>query len=769
MTLTMKALIARASLLLSVLLASFGAVTPLTAQPPPKPGGPAPFVSAPVTPAVSQAVRLLPAAAPWKPGDPVSEVGSRQVIGRAVQDVGVEQTDDALARRGASLEGGRTPAPSRNFDGIGATGVTPPDTNGDVGPNHYVQMVNSKFAIYSKAGALLAGPTNINQLWAGAGGRCEATNAGDPIVVYDPLADRWLLSQFAFPAPYAVCVAISQTPDPTGTYYLYEFAMDVFPDYFKFGVWPDAYYMSSNDAAPTGTTIPKVGVFAFDRARMLAGQPATFQKFQVQRNFMLPSDLDGPTPPPAGAPNYFYTLMDDTFWPSKGFPGADRLEVWEYHVDFTTPVSSTFALAHTLPTAPFNYLVCGFFQFSCIQLPAGQKVDALAEYPMWRFAYRNFGVHEAMVGNFTVKASGPNRAGIRWFELRKTGSGGWTIYQEGTHAPDSNQRWMGSIAMDRSGNIALGYSVTGASLFPSIRYATRLFTETLGTLQTETTLIGGGGSQTNGGNRWGDYSAMTVDPTDECTFWYTNEYYASTSQASWSTRVGAFTIPSCGVSQIALAKTVDDANPQPSQRITYTITMSNSSLIDAAGAVISDTLPAGLTFAGPITLSPPGAGTVGLPPTLVSNLAISAGQVLTVTLPVTVNLGLPAGTVITNGIELTGSAIAPVAASAAITVANALPLVGNDTATTPEGTPVAIAVLSNDIDPNHSPLTVVSVSTPAHGTAIISGTNIVYTPDPGFVSLDVFSYTVSDGSSTATATVSVAVTQRKLFVPLIAR
>jgi uncharacterized repeat protein (TIGR01451 family) len=714
-------------------------------------------------------VRSLPTAAPWQLGDPVSDSPSRRLFNRAPERTNGEHSDDMLAARGANRQGGRTPAPNRNFAGIGATGIAPPDTNGDIGPNHYVQMVNSMFAIYSKAGTLLTGPTNINQLWAGAGGRCQVTNSGDPVVLYDPLADRWLLSQFALPAPYAVCVAISRTPDPTGAYYLYEFPMAEFPDYIKFGVWPDAYYMSTNEGAPIGGGTPLVGAFAFDRIRMLAGQSATFQKFQVQRNFMLPSDLDGPTPPPAGAPNYFYTIMDDTFWPSVGFPGVDRLEGWEYHVDFSTPANSTFALVHSLPTTPFNYLVCGFFQFNCIQLPAGEKVDALAEYPMWRLAYRNFGGHEAMVSNFTVKVGSPDRAGIRWFELRKTGAAGWSIYQQGTHAPDNDQRWMGSIAMDRSGNIALGYSVTGTSVFPSIRYATRLFSETLGLLQPEATLIAGGGSQTNGSNRWGDYSAMSVDPTDECTFWYTNEYYASSSQRSWSTRIGAWTIPACGVSQLTLQKAVDNANPRPGQRITYTITIRNSSLIAATNAVATDMLPGGLTLAGPITLSPPAAGTVATLPVLANNLAVAAGQALTISVPVTVNLGLPAGTIITNDIAVSGSGIAPASASSTITIANAPPLARNDTATTIMGAPVVIAVLDNDVEPNGGALTLSAIGAPGSGTAIINGTQVVYTPSPGFVGTDMFSYTVSKGSFTANASVSVTVTSSRIYLPFVAR
>jgi uncharacterized repeat protein (TIGR01451 family) len=743
MTSSRRVLMVGVSVLLLVLSAGASGVPAIKAQ---DQAGQEPYVSQPVTPKVSQAVRLLPAAPPPQPGAPVREVPSRREDRRRTGDGTGEQTSDPLVQRGVRAAVAKTPDPIRSFDGIAATGSVPPDTIGDVGPNHYVQTVNVKFAIYDKTGAQLKAPTNINQLWisASAGGRCQATNDGDPVVLYDPLADRWLLSQFVASAPYAVCIAISQTPDPTGAYYLYEFALTDFPDYLKFGVWPDAYYMSTNEGAPVGGGTPLVGVFAFDRARMLTGQPATFQKFQVQRNFMLPSDLDGTTPPPAGTPNYFYTIMDDTFWPSQGFPGVDRLEVWEFHVDWITPANSTFAKAQELPT-PFNYLVCTFFQFDCVPQPAppGEGVDAFSEYPMWRLAYRNFGAHQALVGNFTAKVTGPDRAGIRWFELRKTGSGGWSIFQQGTHSPDNNYRWMGSAAMDRSGNIALGYSVSSSSLNPAIRYATRLYTETLGTLQDEVTLRAGGGAQT-GSNRWGDYSAMNVDPSDDCTFWYTSEYYASTSAAGWRTRIGAFKLPSCGISQLAVTKTPSNATPQPGQQIAYTITISNGSLIDATNITVSDIPPAVLTFAGPVTLVPPGAGTVGAPPTLVSGLSVPAGQQVSITLPVRVNTGLAAGTVLTNTASVAGTAIAANTASAGITVANAPPLAGSDSVTTPSNTPVTISVLANDSDANGDALIVSSVGTPNNGTTVISGASIVYSPANSFNGSDSFSYTVSD-------------------------
>ena len=488
-----------------------------------------PFVSDVVTPGVSQEVWQLRVKEPRDPDDPVRIFPRRPPKYETAITKAYEEIVDPLVRVPDEESPIKTPSLDLSFDGMslqnGGSGW-PPDTIGDVGPNHYVQMVNTSFAIFDKSGSTLSGPIDINQLWQGQGNACERCNDGDPVVLYDPLADRWLLSQFAVcEYPYYECIAISQTADPTGAYYLYAFEInDYFPDYPKFGVWPDAYYMSANES--------DVGAYAFDRERMLQGQSATYQKFERSGNFMLPSDLDGSTSPPSGAPNYFYTM--DT---------GNILEIWEFHVDFTTPSNSTFSLSQTLTTSPFNYGVCGF-SWDCIpQRGTSQRLDVISEWPMWRLQYRNFTTHATLVGNFTVDvADFSDHAGIRWFELRKTGSGSWSIYQEGTHSPDAHHRWMGSAAMDGNGNIALGYSVSSTTLFPAIRYATRLASDAAGTLQSETTLMAGTASQTNT-NRWGDYSSMNVDPSDDTTFWYTNEYLTSSGQG-WRTRIGKFKIES---------------------------------------------------------------------------------------------------------------------------------------------------------------------------------------------------------------------------------
>jgi hypothetical protein len=441
------------------------------------------------------------------------------------------------------------PATIQNFEGIGnVNGVLPPDTNGDVGPNHYVQIVNLSFAIFNKSGTPLYGPANINTIWSGFGGPCETQNDGDPVVLYDHLADRWLLSQFAIPnypsGPFYQCIAISQNGDPTGAWYRYAFLVHdtKMNDYPKFGVWPDGYYMSVNQFDPWWAG---AGLYVFERDKMLLGQPARLLYYDlgsVNNDYggLLPSDLDGPAPP-AGSPNYFVSV-DDNAW---GFP-SDMLHIWEAHVDWVNTSNSTFTGPTDLPTASFDANMCNYSR-DCIPQPDTTRgVDAISDRLMYRLQYRNFGSYEAMVVNHTVDVDGTDHAGIRWYEIRKTGSS-WSVYQQGTFAPDSHNRWMGSIAMDGDGNIALGYSASSNTLYPSIGYVGRLSTDPLGTLpQGESIIILGSGSQTSSFSRWGDYSSMSVDPTDDCTFWYTQEYYETTSSSGWQTRIASFRFPSCG-------------------------------------------------------------------------------------------------------------------------------------------------------------------------------------------------------------------------------
>lgn len=506
--------------------------------------------------------------------------------------------DDGDPVLDASPTVGDIPSPIANFEGIDNRNfVLPPDTQGDVGPNHYVQWVNLSFAVYNKTtGAVMLGPINGNQIWTGFGGVCETTNHGDPIVLYDHLADRWFISQLSYPggaSGYHACIAISTTPDPTGTWFRYDFLYSSvnLNDYPKFGVWPDGYYMTANQFA-NGSSWAGAGVMAFERDKMLLGQTAQtvyFNLFGVNPNFggMLPSDLDGP-PPPAGSPNYFLE-MDDSAW----IPPADAIRLWKFAVNWTTPGSSTFGLAGqpnaVLDTAPFAPMPCvNVGSRDCIPQPppgtASSMLDALGDRLMHRVQYRNFGTHESLVANNTVDA-GSGRAGVRWYEIRSP-NGTPTIFQQGTYAPaDTEHRWMASLAMDAGGNIGLGYSASSLTVFPSIRYTGRLSGDPAGTMpQGEGSFIAGTGSQTHTASRWGDYSMMSVDPTDGCTFYYTQEYLLISGSAPWRTRIGSFKFPSCSAGPSGtLEGTVTDAsNGNPILGAAVTAGAS-STTTDAAG------------------------------------------------------------------------------------------------------------------------------------------------------------------------------------------
>ena len=431
------------------------------------------------------------------------------------------------------------------FEGIGILDntalVLPPDTVGAIGPDHYVQMTNLSFAVWRRSDleannfAPVLGPANNNTLWQGFGGPCQKTNDGDPIVLYDHLADRWLMSQFALPryprGPFYQCIAVSQGPDPTGAWHLYEFkiSQSKLNDYPKFGLWPDGYYMAVNQfqCSIFGCSWGGQGVVAFERSEMLNGGNARMVYFDldsVNSNLggMLPADLDGPEPP-AGAPNPFVQI-DDNAW---GY-SPDQLQIWYFAVDWSNPNNSTFTFDKALGTAAFDSNLCGYSRNCIPQPPNSTNVDAISDRLMYRLQYRNFGGDpsddETLVVNHTVDV-GSDHAGVRWYELNDNGVGGWTIAQQGTYAPDADHRWMGSAAMNGAGDIALGYSVSSAVTFPSIRFTGRLDGDPAGQLTVaEGTIIDGGGVQTHSSGRWGDYSNLTVDPRDDCTFWYTQEY-----------------------------------------------------------------------------------------------------------------------------------------------------------------------------------------------------------------------------------------------------
>jgi hypothetical protein len=423
-----------------------------------------------------------------------------------------------------------------NFDGLNDTNsdcsCAPPDTNGAVGATQYVQWVNSAFAIYNKTtGALISGPTAGNALWQGFAGRCQSNNNGDPIAQYDKVAGRWVMQQPVFSNPYKMCVAVSTTSDATGSYNRYEFDFaNVFPDYPKLGVWPvsgnNAYFLSVRDFL-NGQQFQGSQPCAMDRAAMLAGSAATMQcKLISGQDGVLPQDFDGTTLPPAGADELF-----------ANHTGTNKIQFWRMHVDFANPNNTTLSSA-TGVTVP------SFSQAGNVpQKGTTTRLDALAGFTMYRLAYRNFGDHESIVATHSVSVNG--RAAVRWYEFRTPSSP--TLFQSGNVKNKTLHYWAGSIAMDKAGNMAVGYSTSSANDFPGINYSGRALSDNPGKMKKHAggNTTNGTGSQTDGLTRWGDYSAMSVDPTDDCTMYYTTEYLKTTGSFNWSTKVNSFKFNNC--------------------------------------------------------------------------------------------------------------------------------------------------------------------------------------------------------------------------------
>jgi len=411
----------------------------------------------------------------------------------------------------------------------------PADTTGAAGSTQYVQWVNTTLLVIDKTSKQpVLGPMDGSALWRGFGGNCEHSNDGDPIVLFDRMANRWVLSQFAVSGtPFSQCIAVSTTADATGTYHRYEFQYQDFNDYGKFGIWPDGYYASFNMFGSNNALLGSK-VCAFERAKMVSGDAARMICFDVAgQGGLVPSDLEGATAPPAGSPNYVMNI------------GSNRLNLWRFKADWANPSTSTLSGPAPIATAPFQQACAsGPTPGTCIIQPkTAQRLDSLADRLMYRLAYRNFGTHESMVVTHSVAVT-PTSAAVRWYEVRSPG-GTPQIHQQGTYAPSTTSRWMGSAAMDKMGNFAVGYTVSSASVFPSIRVAGRLASDPANKLLAEKVIAAatGKGAQKDA-DRWGDYSTMTLDPQDDCTFWYTAQYQAD-GVNQWHTAIVRFKFNAC--------------------------------------------------------------------------------------------------------------------------------------------------------------------------------------------------------------------------------
>jgi hypothetical protein len=484
-------------------------------------------------------------------------------------DAQTEVGSDAIPSTASNFEGLSN---EDNFDIFGGR-VNPPDPNGEVGPNHYVEMVNLTFGVYSKSGTLLLGPVDTGTLWADFAVPDCQDPSGDPVVLYDQFTDRWLLTQFTTSGlddptkPFWNCVAVSTSGDPTGSYYRYAFETEnfqFFPDYPKYGNWTDSYVLTTREFGPTVEY--GIGVYALEKNKMVNGQDARAASFFIDGNDpdllplvgdgLLPADIDGKQKPMTGTAIPLVGTQDDDWVYGAE---SDALNIWDLRVKWRSTPTASLELADQLAVEPFdsNYPCGALGARDCLPQPGitvqDQFLDALSyrQRPTFRLAYRNFKGHESLVTNQTVEAT-PDHAGVRWYEIRRDGTGDYSLFQQGTYAPDDGiHRWMGSIAQDKKGNMALGYSVVnGTDVFPGIRYTGRLAGDTSGEMTLgEGTIIDGTGVQTTTNSRWGDYTDMTVDPTDDCTFWYVNEYYQVSGTAAdgrpWQTRIASFKLPGC--------------------------------------------------------------------------------------------------------------------------------------------------------------------------------------------------------------------------------
>jgi hypothetical protein len=482
-------------------------------------------------------------------------------------------------------------------------GRSPSDSSLAVGPDEIMQIVNTRVAIYSKkgkkydtTGKVLYGPVASNEFWTGLGGACAARNNGDVVVRYDQLANRWLIVMPIFwrippgtyPEPHdppqpgelattghpanpgeaakppanpqqpemprgprpqrdpnapppkgtwGMCYAVSTGPDPLGSYYRYAFDRQLFPDYPRPAVWPDGYYVPTS----TGDEVIQKHACVADRANMLAGKPATEQCVIIDGvSFLNMADIDGQALPPPGAPNIVMAAGGTQL---KQIFDDDRIYYWKFHVDWQNPANTKLDGPTKIPVAPYHFL-CNGQLTSCVPQPdTERRIDVQGDKLMQRLVYRRIGNRESILASHSVSSSA-GAGGVRWYEFRLDKQRNPVLYQQGTYAPDKLYRFQPSIDMDRKGDIGVGYSFGGLPNYPGQRFAARRDKDPKGqfTLH-ETVLAEGEASQTNT-LRWEDYVTTTMDPSDDCTFWYVGDYLKK-GKENYSTKIGAFRMPSC--------------------------------------------------------------------------------------------------------------------------------------------------------------------------------------------------------------------------------
>ncbi|HEV2196974.1 MAG TPA: hypothetical protein VGR55_15415 [Candidatus Acidoferrum sp.] len=560
------------------------------------------FLLSAVISAVSLVVTFLVLGASQRPGEPIPPPTPPPTL--SPDEVALEQTS----------EGTRSAVPLLDsFDGLGAgfqgpQGIAefrnPSDNSLAVGPNHIVQTVNSRIAVYSKkggkydkTGTVLYGPVATKSVWTGFGGVCEARNNGDAVVRYDQLAQRWLMVMPIFsrigsdefprktglapgepvppgqlaksgeasspgpaaalppnpPAPpprpergqrppekkegvWAMCYAVSASSDPLGSYYRYAFERTLFPDYPRPAVWTDGYYTATS----TGDDVIQKHVCIADRLKMLAGQPATEQCITIDGvNFLNNADIEGQKLPPPGELNIMMAAGGTQL---KSIFNDNGIYFWKIHVDWKNPANTKVTGPTKIPVAPYHYL-CNGQLTSCVPQPnTERRLDVQGDKIMTRLVYRRLGGHESIVAAHSVATRGGG--GVRWYEFRLDKNGDPVLYQQGTYAPGGSYRWMPSIAMDKKGDIGVGYSFGGLPNFPEQRFAARRFDDPKGQLTLHETVLAEGGASQKNTLRWEDYTTTAVDPSDDCTFWYVGDYLKE-GDTSYRTKIGSFRLPSC--------------------------------------------------------------------------------------------------------------------------------------------------------------------------------------------------------------------------------